>query len=152
MEACGTAHHWGRVAQDYGHEVTLVPPVYVRPFVRRNKTDQANAEALVDAARSARIPSVPVKRVEQQALETRIAAVDRQLRDCAAAGLVREQLQTVPGIGTLTATALVGAVGGGSSDASGSVATATLSVYDWRRWGSDLPMTTWSAIAGSTDA
>ena len=68
MEACGTAHYWGRVAQNHGHEVTLLPPVYVRPFVRRNKTDRADAEALVDAARADRIPAVPVKRVEQQAL------------------------------------------------------------------------------------
>ena len=68
MEACATAHHWGRVAQQHGHQVTLLPPLYVRPFVRRNKTDQADAEALVDAARSERIPAVPVKRVEQQAL------------------------------------------------------------------------------------
>ena len=68
MEACGTAHYWGRLAQDHGHEVTLLPPVYVRPFVRRNKTDRADAEALVDAVRAERIPAVPVKRVEQQAL------------------------------------------------------------------------------------
>ena len=39
MEACGTAHYWGRVAQQQGHRVTLVPPAYVRPYVRRNKTD-----------------------------------------------------------------------------------------------------------------
>ena len=45
MEACGTAHHWGRVAQQQGHRVTLLPPQYVRPFVRRNKTDRADAEA-----------------------------------------------------------------------------------------------------------
>ena len=38
MEACGTAHYWGRVAQEHGHQVTLLPPNYVRPFVRRNKT------------------------------------------------------------------------------------------------------------------
>ena len=64
MEACGTAHYWGRVAQQHGHRVTLVPPAYVRPYVRRNKTDRADAEAI----RSGEIPRVPVKRVEQQAL------------------------------------------------------------------------------------
>ena len=58
----------GRLAQRHGHQVTLLPPTYVRPFVRRNKTDRADAEALVDAARSDRIPAVAVKRVEQQAL------------------------------------------------------------------------------------
>ena len=54
----------GRVAQQQGHRVTLVPPAYVRPYVRRNKTDRADAEAI----RSGEIPRVPVKRVEQQAL------------------------------------------------------------------------------------
>ena len=68
MEACGTAHDWGRVAQGHGHRVTLVPPAYVRPYVRRNKTDRADAEALLEAVRSGQMPSVPVKRVEQQAL------------------------------------------------------------------------------------
>ena len=67
-EACGTAHYWGRVAQGHGHRVTLVPPAYVRPYVRRNKTDRADAEALLEAVRSGQMPSVPVKRVEQQAL------------------------------------------------------------------------------------
>ena len=51
MEACGTAHYWGRFALELGHEVTLLPAAYVRPFVRRDKTDRADAEALVDAAR-----------------------------------------------------------------------------------------------------
>ena len=68
MEACGTAHYWGREAQRHGHTVTLVPPGYVRPYVRRNKTDRADAEAILEAVRSGQMPSVPVKRVEQQAL------------------------------------------------------------------------------------
>ena len=68
MEACGMAHYWGRVAQGHGHTVTLVPPSYVRPYVRRNKTDRADAEAILEAVRSGQIPGVPVKRIEQQAL------------------------------------------------------------------------------------
>ena len=62
------AHYWGRLAQQHGHRVTLVPPAYVRPYVRRNKTDRADAEAILEAVRSGEMPSVPVKRVEQQAL------------------------------------------------------------------------------------
>jgi transposase len=62
------AHYWGRVAQQHGHRVTLVPPAYVRPYVRRNKTDRADAEAILEAVRSGEVPSVPVKRVEQQAV------------------------------------------------------------------------------------
>ena len=182
MEACGTANYWGRVAQAHGHQVTLLPVQYVRPFMRRNKTDQADAEALVDAVRAERIPAVPVKRVEQQALvglhrvreqwvttrtarinclrgllrehglhlpagaktavqavpslvdaaaelpaslrhlvasvheeiralEVRIAELDGHLQDLAATDPVCAQLQTVPGIGPLAATALVGTVG-----------------------------------------
>jgi hypothetical protein len=68
MEACGMAHYWGRLAQQHGHRVTLVPPAYVRPYVRRNKTDRADAEAILEAVRSGEMPSVPVKRIEQQAL------------------------------------------------------------------------------------
>ena len=68
MEACGMAHYWGRLAQQHGHRVTLLPPAYVRPYVRRNKTDRADAEAILEAVRSGEMPSVPVKRIEQQAL------------------------------------------------------------------------------------
>ena len=68
MEACGTAHYWGRIAQAHGHRVTLIPPAYVRPYVRRNKTDRADAEAILEAVRSGQVPAVAVKRVEQQAL------------------------------------------------------------------------------------
>jgi transposase len=68
MEACGTAHYWGRVAQQHGHAVTLLPAAYVRPYVRRNKTDRADADALLEAVRSGEIPRVPVKSVIQQAL------------------------------------------------------------------------------------
>src|SRR5688572_1853555 len=61
MEACGMAHYWGREAQQHGHAVSLLPPGYVRPYVRRNKTDRADADALLEAARSGEIPRVPVK-------------------------------------------------------------------------------------------
>ena len=183
MEACGTAHYWGRVAQDHGHRVTLVPPGYVRPYVRRNKTDRADAAAILEAVRSGQVPTVAVKRVEQQALvalhrvreqwmttrtarintlrgvlreqgillpagaraaiqsvptvlehaatllpahlrhvlaavheevraiEGRIAALERELASLAADNPVVTRLRTIPGIGLLTATALVGSVG-----------------------------------------
>jgi transposase len=68
MEACATAHHWARTARRYGHEVTLLPAQYVRAYVRRNKTDRADAEALLDAARSSGIRPVTVKTVAQQEL------------------------------------------------------------------------------------
>lgn len=50
MEACATAHYWGREALGSGHEVRLIPPIYVKPFVKRQKNDAADAEAIVEAA------------------------------------------------------------------------------------------------------
>lgn len=69
MEACATAHHWARVLRGRGVEVRLLPASYVRAYVRRNKTDAADAQALLEAARSADITPVAPKSVEQQALQ-----------------------------------------------------------------------------------
>ena len=69
MEACGSAHHWGRVLRERGLEVRLLPPRYVRAYVKRNKTDAADAVALLEAARASDIKPVAVKSVEQQALQ-----------------------------------------------------------------------------------
>lgn len=67
MEACATSHYWGRQLQASGHEVKLIPPVYVKPFVKRQKNDPADAEAIVDAAQRPNMRSVKVKTAEQQA-------------------------------------------------------------------------------------
>src|SRR5512147_2628686 len=69
MEACGTAHHWGRVFSAWGHEVRLLPANYVRPYRRRSKTDRADTEAILEAARCEGIVPVPVKSLEQQQLQ-----------------------------------------------------------------------------------
>jgi transposase len=182
MEACGTAHYWGRRCQAHGHDVQLLPVQYVKPYVRRNKTDRLDTEAVLEAARCAGIQPVPVKTSEQQALQalhrvrtqwqrTRTARIntlrgmlrehgmpialgarsvltkmpriledadnglpaqlclalalvydevralerdikdiDRQLARVAAADPVAQRLLTIPGIGVITATALLGAV------------------------------------------
>jgi transposase len=68
MEACGTAHFWGRHAQAHGHQVKLLPPQAVRPYVPRNKTDRADAKGLLEAVRNESIHPVPVKSEAQQAL------------------------------------------------------------------------------------
>ena len=181
MEACGSAHHWGRELRAMGHRVSLLPPAKVSHYRDGNKTDRADAKALLEAARNSEIHPVPVKSVEQQAttalhrlrsqyLATRTARINgvrglmrefglviplgaknvvpqvraalaedvvplflrtamedaldeiTQLQDRADA--IRSQLEhlarqmpdaqrlmTVPGIGVLTATALVGFVG-----------------------------------------
>jgi transposase len=67
MEACGSAHHWGRAIGDLGHEVRLVPPAYVKPFVKRQKNDAADAEAICEAASRPTMRFVEVKTEEQQA-------------------------------------------------------------------------------------
>ncbi|ACO80978.1 Transposase IS116/IS110/IS902 family protein [Azotobacter vinelandii CA] len=69
MEACGTAHYWGRFAQSLGHRVILLHPRYVKPYRRRNKTDRNDCDALLEAARCAGIHPVPVKSHEQQQLQ-----------------------------------------------------------------------------------
>lgn len=66
MEACASAHHWGRKAQTAGHEVRLVPAAYVKPFVKRHKSDAVDAEAITEAAQRPSMRYVPVKTPEQQ--------------------------------------------------------------------------------------
>jgi transposase len=183
MEACGSAHYWGRTAQAYGHRVQLLPPQYVRPFVRRQKTDRTDVTGLLDARQRSEMPTVAVKTVAQQEvlalhrvraqwmatrtarintlhgllaehgvtfaagvrqlgrragqlladpdtpiplslrralltlleeirdLERRAEAVERELRAVAHSDPAMERLQSIPGVGLLTATALVGSVG-----------------------------------------
>jgi transposase len=183
MEGCGTAHYWGRRCQARDLRVRLLPVQYVRPYVRRNKTDRTDTEAILEANRCGGIQPVPVKTVEQQAIQalhrvrtqwqatrtarinvmrgvlreqglpigvgartalTRIpalledaavelpglvrravvllleevraldaciATIDRELATIAREHPIAQRLQQIPGVGVLTATALVGAVG-----------------------------------------
>ena len=67
MEACGTSHHWARELLRLGHEVRLMPPAYVKPYVKRGKTDAADAEAICEAVTRPTMRFVPVKSREQQA-------------------------------------------------------------------------------------
>ena len=68
MEACGTAHHWGRQLQGLGHEVRLIPPAYAKAYVRRNKTDPADAEAICEAVGRPWMRFVPLKSAADQAI------------------------------------------------------------------------------------
>jgi transposase len=67
MEACAGAHGWAREIQAQGHEVRLIAPVYVKPFVKRQKNDMADAEAITEAATRPTMRFVAVKSAEKQA-------------------------------------------------------------------------------------
>src|SRR5436190_657024 len=86
MEACGSAHHWAREIAKLGHEVKLIAPTYVKPYVKRQKNDAADAEAICEAAQRPTMRFVPVKSEEQQA-----SAVVFRARDL----LVRQRTQCI---------------------------------------------------------
>lgn len=183
MEACGSAHHWGRELAKLGHEVRLIPPQYVKPYVKGNKHDAADAEAICEAVTRPTMRFVPVKTIEQQTiaqlhqirellvkqktmhinalrghlgelgivrakgqakageilrliedaadetipakmrdqlrhlvelvrdLRDRLAEIDRELTDMAREHPAARLLATIPGIGPVTATALIAAIG-----------------------------------------
>lgn len=103
MEACGGAHHWAREISALGHEVRLVPPAYVKPFVKRGKTDAADAEAISEAAVRKSMRFVPVKSAEQQA--SAMVLKSRAL-------LVRQQTQLINALrGHLSELGIVATVG-----------------------------------------
>lgn len=68
MEACGSAHHWARRLQALGHTVRLMAPQFVKPYVKTNKNDAADAEAICEAVARPTMRFVPIKNVEQQAV------------------------------------------------------------------------------------
>ena len=67
LEACGTSHYWGRTLRALGHDVRLIPAAYVKPFVKRNKTDARDAAAICVAAQRPDMRAVAIKSEEQQA-------------------------------------------------------------------------------------
>ena len=86
MEACAGAHYWAREIAKLGHHVRLIAPAYVKPFIKRQKNDAADAEAICEAAQRPSMRFVPVKTEEQQA-----NAIVFRARDL----LVRQRTQCV---------------------------------------------------------
>ena len=86
MEACGSSHFWAREIGRLGHEVRMIPPAYVKPFVKRQKNDMADAEAICEAAQRPTMRFVAVKSEETQG-----AAVMLRTRDL----LIRQRTQTI---------------------------------------------------------
>ena len=70
MEACGGANHWARQFREYGHDVKLISPQFVKPFVKSNKNDRNDAEAIVEAASRPSMRYVSAKTIEQQDLQS----------------------------------------------------------------------------------
>ena len=95
MEACGSAHHWARQFQSFGHDVKLLSPFAVRPYVQRSKTDRTDVKGMFEAWRNSEIRPVPVKTEAQQQLTAlhRVRSTwmaTRTARINTARGLLRE--------------------------------------------------------------
>jgi transposase len=87
LEACATAHHWARELSALGHEARLMPPNYLKAYVKRNKHDVADAEAICEVVRRPSMHFVPVKAVQQQS-----ALMIHRARDL----LIRQESETRP--------------------------------------------------------
>jgi len=101
MEACGTSNFWGRKFEEMGHEVVVLPPSQVHPYVCRNKTDSADAKALLEAYRNEAIRPVPLKSIGQQTMAAlhRFRAgwmAERTARINGLRGVLRELGEVIP--------------------------------------------------------
>ncbi|MDX8355517.1 IS110 family transposase [Cognatiyoonia sp. IB215182] len=94
MESCSTAHHWARELTALGHEVRLIPPMYVKPYVKRGKSDAIDAEAICEAVTRPTMRFVAIKTVEQQSMLSLHRARDL---------LVRQRTQLINGLRSLVA-------------------------------------------------
>jgi transposase len=131
MEACSSAHHWARQLQSLGHSVVLLPPHAVRPYVTRNKTDRADAKALLEAYRNQDIHPVPVKSLDQHSLTTlhryRSAYLaERTARINTTRGILREIGIVIP----LGARNVVPAVRALNEDPDGNLSVALRPLFD----------------------
>jgi transposase len=104
MEACASAHHWAREIAALGHAVRMMPPAYVKPYVKRNKTDVADAEAICEAVTRPTMRFVPVKTAEQQAasmiLRTREMLMRQRSQTANALRAHMAELGIIAGTGT----------------------------------------------------
>ena len=111
LEACGSSHYWAREIAALGHEVRVIPPAYVRPFVKRGKTDAADAEAISEAVTRKTMRFVPIKSAEQQAaavvLKTRGLLVRQQTQVINALRAHLSELGIIAAIGTTKVAGLI---------------------------------------------
>jgi len=130
MEACATSHHWGRVAMGHGHDVRLIPANYVKPFVKRQKNDFADAAAIAEAASRPSMSFVAVKSAEKQGR----AVADVQGDVDAFIAQFDPSARRVPNVAAAIAERLLAA--GRPGDALGFIERAEVDKYRWipREW------------------
>jgi transposase len=109
MEACGSAHHWARKLQAMGHTVKLMAPQFVKPYVKSNKNDAADAEAICEAVARPSMRFVPVEHL--QLLHRQVEEIEARIKAWHRDSEASQRLEKVPGIGPLTATAVVATIG-----------------------------------------
>ena len=108
IEACGTAHYWGRELQALGHDVRLMPAHYVKPYVKRGKNDAADAEAICEAVTRPTMRFVPIKAPETQALalmhrlRTQFVGQRTAMLNALRAGMAEFGILTSQGLGGAT--------------------------------------------------
>ena len=111
IEPCGSSHYWAREIAARGHDMRLIPPAYVKPFVKRGKTDAADAEAIGEAVIRKTMRFVPVKSIEQQTaalvLKTRGLLVRQKIQAINALRAHLPELGVVVGIGTAKVAGLI---------------------------------------------
>ena len=116
VEACGTAHYWARTLAAMGHEVRLIPPSYVKAYVKRGKSDTLDAEAICEAVQRPTMRFVPVKSVEQRGIlmthraRSLLVRQRTMLANALRAHMAELGFVANPGLGTITATAIAATV------------------------------------------
>ena len=114
LEACGSAHYWAREIARFGHDVRLIPPKYVKPYVKRGKTDAADAEAISEAVTRKNMRFVPIKSAEQQAaamvLKTRTLLVKQRTQLINALRAHLAELGIIAGVGAEKVSSLLSIV------------------------------------------
>lgn len=111
LEACGGSHYWAREIAALGHDVRLIPPIYVKPFLKRGKTDAADAEAISEAVTRKTMRFVPVKSADQQAaamvLKTRALLIRQQTQAINALRAHLSEFGIIAAIGRKAVAALI---------------------------------------------